>query len=128
MELQNTTIALVLDIITTLSVAAIAIACTCVLVEIGNNKRLMNIQLATDNVVENTLMTVGELKQTVVDALKEEQGDTLTDAQMEKLKSNVILLTQKKLSDPVVNLLEGAHVDVRAMITGAAEDWISSMK
>ena len=127
MEIQNTVIALVTNVITALSIAAVSIAGTWVLVKIGKNKQLMNIQLATDNVVENAQTTVGELKQTVADAIKAAQDGYLTNSQAEKLKSDAIILTQKKLSDPVVKLLETANADVRALITGAAEDWLGSI-
>jgi hypothetical protein len=95
--------------------------------QIGKSKKLANIAGATEQVIRTAQITVGELKQTIVDNLKKD-GTKLTEQQIAELGRGLLKLTYAKLSAPTVELLKAASVDIDALIVGAGEDWISSIK
>lgn len=94
-----------------------------------DNKKLQNINTAMDNLITVVKQTVGELKQTVVDGMKETNEDgKLTSAQVDYLKGQLLEMTLKKLDSPTKSILQAAGADLCALITGAAESWISEQK
>ena len=74
-------------------------------------------------------LQLGELKQTVVDGMKAAHADgKLTQGEISELGSLLYEKTTAKLSDSALNVLTAAQVDISALITGAAEQLIASMK
>lgn len=118
----------ILDIIATLVISGIGVAGAWMCAKIAKNKQLSNIGAAVNQVVQAAQLTVGELQQTTVHALKEAAPNgKLSDEQVASLKRTLLQKTSEKLSAPVVQLLEASKTDVNAIITGAAEDLINSI-
>ena len=75
------------------------------------------------------IITVGELQQTIVDDLKANAADgKLTKEEIAMLGEKLVEKTLEKMSQPVYNLLNAAGTDIIALIKGAGEDWINSLK
>ena len=89
---------------------------------------LENLRIATEALIDATRVTVGELQQTVVEAMKIESGGKLTEEQIQELKYMVKLKTLQKLDEPTKQLLEAAGKDIGTLIAGAAEDWVLMLK
>lgn len=91
-------------------------------------------ELATINAAQQELIflaqqTVGELQQTVVNGMKEYSEDGKLDKEdIMLLGRELIEKTMAKLSEPTHQLLNAAGVDIVALIHGAGEDWINSLK
>lgn len=97
--------------------------------QIAKRQELTNISIAMDELISHTQQTVGELEQTVVKDLKAAAVDgKLTDEEITSLGVTLYNITIRKLSDPAKKLLEAASVDIQAMITSAAEDWINTLR
>ncbi len=97
--------------------------------KIGKSTQLENIHTAQQEVIRAAKITVGELQQTVVGDLKAGRADgKLTREEIAELGSKLVDMTVQKLSRPTFELLKGAAVDVEAMITGAGENWIATLK
>lgn len=98
--------------------------------ELANDEQLLtNISLAIDELILAAQQTVGELEQTSVKDMKAANLDgKLTDEEVTALGINLYNITTRKLSDPAKRLLEAASVDIQAMITSAAEDWINTLR
>lgn len=96
--------------------------------KIGKRQELKNINAAKGEAEKAALQTVGELQQTVVSDLKlfAEDGK-LTPDEIEDLGKSLVEITIKKMSQPAINLLEAAGVDLVAWIHGVGEDWINSL-
>ncbi len=98
-------------------------------IELGNQHvSLENLRIATEALIDATRVTVGELQQTVVEAMKIESGGKLTEEQIQELKYMVKLKTLQKLDEPTKQLLEAAGKDIGTLIAGAAEDWVLMLK
>ena len=118
----------VLDILAELAIMLIGVGGAWLTYKIGENKHIQSINAAQQEVIAMAQVTVGELKQTVVDNLKAAHEDgKLTKEEIQKLGFDLITMTLAKLSDPTINLLKAAGVDVTALIRGAGEDWINSL-
>ena len=118
----------VMDVVATAVMAAIGVLGAWLAAKFGQNKKLANIAQATSQVILAAQLTVGELQQTAVDAMKAAAPNgKLTDAQIAALKQQLLNKTAEKLSAPVVALLEASKTDVNALIQGAAEDMINQM-
>ena len=73
--------------------------------------------------------TVLELQQTTVDKLKAASADgKLTKAEIAELGKMLIDGSMEKMSDAAKNVLNSAGVDITAIIKGAGEALIASMK
>lgn len=119
----------VAEIIGLVLITAIGIFGTWILNKINKNKNLENISLAMKQVTLATQETVRRLQQTLVEDYKEMSVDgKLTPEQIEELKGKVISITLSQLSDPTINLLTAAKLDVMNLITNAAEAYINEMK
>lgn len=119
----------VAEIIGLVLITAIGIFGTWILNKINKNKNLENISLAMEQVTLATQETVRRLQQTLVEDYKEMSVDgKLTPEQIEELKGKVISITLSQLSDPTINLLTAAKLDVMNLITNAAEAYINEMK
>lgn len=118
-----------LNIVEALVLTALGIAGTAWAAKSKDKAYMQNISLAVDSVLKMAQITVGELKQTTVDWMKA-NSDTgkLSDEQIEKLKSDLLSLTLKKMDEPTKALLEAAGVDICALISGAGEDFVRKLK
>lgn len=126
---MNTIIQYVAEVVGILLVSAFGILGGLLLNKMKQHKNLENIAIATEQVIDAAQKTVLELQQTLVVNWKEnQQNGKLTAEQIVELKQKVLDITMKKMSDPTLKLLEGAKVDVKAMITSAAEAYIYEMK
>ena len=100
-----------------------------VLKKIGKREGLKGISNANDEVIKMAIITVGELQQTIVDDLKANAADgKLTKEEIAMLGEKLVEKTLEKMSQPVYNLLNAAGTDIIALIKGAGEDWINSLK
>lgn len=96
---------------------------------IARSEKLKTIGLATQQVVDAAIQTTGELQQTVVGDLKAASADgKLSKEDIDTLYHDVVVLTVDKLSTPTINLLNAVGADIEAIIHGATEDWINTMK
>jgi len=97
--------------------------------KIGKHTELENINVAQQEVIRAAKITVGELQQTVVNGLKAGHEDgKLTKSEIAELGDMLIDKTLKKLAAPTYALLQAAAVDVEALIIGAGESWINTLK
>ena len=98
--------------------------------ELTNNEQLLvNVSLAIDEATEAARQTVGELEQTMVKDLKAASADgKLSEEDITSLGINLYNITMRKLSEPAKVLLEAVSVDIQALITSAAEDWINALR
>lgn len=97
--------------------------------KIAENKKLVNINEAKKEVDNAVFQTVAELQQTVVEGLKAAAEDgKLTPEEIADLGYEVLYRVMKKLSQPSINLLRAAGVDLEAYIQGAAEKWVATLK
>ena len=119
---------LALDILATAAMAAIGVAGAWLAAKAGQNKKLTSISQAINQTILAAQLTVGELQQTMVEAMKAAAKDgKLTPAQIATLKVELQTKTRAKLADPVLQMLEASKTDVNALIQGAAEDLINQM-
>ena len=97
--------------------------------KLAKKEELKNITAATNELVSAAQITVLELQQTTVDGWKEIHADgKLTDDEKKWLGKALLDKTKEKMSVPAMNLLTAAGVDVNAIITGAGESMIRSIK
>lgn len=97
--------------------------------KIGKKVGLESIATATDEVIKLAGVTIGELQQTVVEKLKADAADgKLTPEEIDALGHELVRKTLEKMSQPVYNLLYASGTDIVALIIGAGEDWINSLK
>lgn len=125
--MEQALIETVLGIIATLATTLIGVFGAWLIAKIGQNEKLKSIKSATEQVILAAQTTVGELNQTVVSTIKQ-QGLKLTAEQIADLKDKLLAMAYDKISLPTINLLEAAAVDVNALITGAGEDFIDTLK
>ena len=96
---------------------------------IAKHEKLKAISEATQQVIDAAIQTTGELQQTVVNDLKAASADgKLSKEDIDTLYHDVVVLTLDKLSVPTINLLNAVGADIEAIIHGATEDWINTMK
>lgn len=127
--LVNALIETLSQILGSLVLALIGVAGTWVLMKIGNSTKLENIKKATEEAIQATQLTVGELQQTLVEDLKAAASDgKLTPEEVEHLKKLLIEKTLRNLSGPATNILISSGVDVSGLITSAGESFINRLK
>ena len=124
----NALIQYVAEIVGLALVTAIGIFGTWLLNKLNQKKGLENIALATEQVLDASQKTVLELQQTLVEGWKRAQNGKLTPEQIEELNKKVLDITMSKLAEPTLNLLNGAKVDVIALIMSAAEGYVLELK
>ena len=96
---------------------------------IAKHEKLKAISEATQQVIDAAIQTTGELQQTVVGDLKAASADgKLSEEEINTLYHDVVVLTLDKLSVPTINLLNAVGADIEAIIHGATEDWLNTMK
>lgn len=97
-------------------------------VKLGGNTRLKNILSAKTELEDAVNKTVGKLQQEFVDNWKEANNGKLSEEQIAYLKNETLNITMDTLSQPAINVLEAAGVDLVAYLRSAAETWIAEMK
>lgn len=122
--LQNVT-----QVAATLLITLIGVLGTWLTAKLAKKAELKNITAATNELVGAAQITVLELQQTVVDGWKEINADgKLTKDEKDWLGNALLEKTKEKMSAPAMNLLIAAGIDINAIITGAGESMIRSIK
>ncbi|MEN6418952.1 MAG: hypothetical protein ABFC73_08545 [Clostridiaceae bacterium] len=97
--------------------------------KLGKATQLDTVNHAQQELIKLAQITVGELKQTVVDGMKAAHKDgKLTKEEIGQLGQLLYEKTTAKLSASAMDVLTAAQVDVSALITGTAEQLIAGMK
>ena len=97
--------------------------------KLGKSTQLDTVNRAQQELIKLAQMTVGELKQTVVDGMKAAHTDgKLTKEEVSQLGQLLYEKTTAKLSASAMDVLTSAQVDISALITGTAEHLIATMK
>ena len=97
--------------------------------KLGKATQLDTVNRAQQELIKLAQITVGELKQTVVDGMKVAHEDgKLTKEEIVQLGQLLYENTTAKLSASAMDVLTAAQVDISALITGTAEQLIAGMK
>jgi len=97
--------------------------------KLGKATQLDTVTRAQQELINLAQITVGELKQTVVDGMKVAHEDgKLTKEEIVQLGQLLYENTTAKLSASAMDVLTAAQVDISALITGTAEHLIGQMK
>ena len=97
--------------------------------KLGKSTQLDTVNRAQQELIKLAQITVGELKQTVVDGMKAASKDgKLTKDEIAQLGNLLFEKTTAKLSASAMDVLTAAQVDISALITGTAEHLIGQMK
>ena len=97
--------------------------------KLGKSTQLDTVNRAQQELIKLAQITVGELKQTVVDGMKAAHKDgKLTKEEIAQLGQLLFEKTTAKLSASAMDVLTAAQVDISALITGTAEHLIGQMK
>ena len=97
--------------------------------KLGKATQLDTVNRAQQELIKLAQITVGELKQTVVDGMKAASKDgKLSKEEISQLGNLLYEKTTAKLSASAINVLTAAQVDISALITGTAEHLIGQMK
>ena len=97
--------------------------------KLGKATQLDTVNRAQQELIKLAQITVGELKQTVVDGMKAAHTDgKLTKEEIEQLGQLLYKKTTAKLSASAMDVMTAAQVDISALITGTAEHLIGQMK
>lgn len=119
----------VVNILAELAIMLIGVGGAWLTMQLAKCKGIETINAAQQEVITMAQITVGELGQTVVTHLKAAHEDgKLSESEIVDLKIDLVELTKAKLAQPTIDLLTAAGVDIVALIRGAGEDWISSLK
>lgn len=113
----------------TLLITLIGVLGTWLSLKIGKKAEFQSVAVAVDMLSEMARQTVGELEQTVVQGLKEASADgKLTDEEITALGITLYNHTIRKMSNPMMDTLRAASIDIQAVITSAGEDWINELR
>ena len=97
--------------------------------KLGKATQLDTVNRAQQELIKLAQITVGELKQTVVDGMKAASKDgKLTKDEIAQLGQLLYDKTTAKLSASAMDVLTASQVDISALITGTAEHLIGQMK
>ena len=97
--------------------------------KLGKSTQLDTVNRAQQELIKLAQITVGELKQTVVDGMKAAHTDgKLTKDEIAQLGQLLYEKTTAKLSASAMDVLTAAQVDISALITGTAEHLIAGME
>ena len=119
----------VVQIVATLLITLIGILGAWLTAMIGEREDLKNIAAATDEATKAAEKTVLELQQTTVEGLKKASDDgKLSKNEIDELGKMLIDGALAKMSDAAKGVLNAAGVDITAIIKGAGEALIASMK
>jgi len=116
------------DIAAAFFIALIGVFGAWLTAKLGKITQLDTVNKAQQELIKLAQITVGELKQTVVDGMKAASKDgKLTKDEIAALGQLLYEKTTAKLSDSAMNVLTAAQVDISALITGTAEQLIGRM-
>ena len=119
----------IVSVLANLAVTLIGVLGAWLLAQISKTQELKNINTAVEELTGAAEQTVLELQQTVVDGLKEASDDgKLTKDEIERLGKLLLKGTLAKMSDSGIKVLKAANVDINAIVTGAGEALIVTMK
>ena len=97
--------------------------------KLGKATQLDTVNKAQQELIKLAQITVGELKQTIVDGMKSAHKEgKLTKEEITQLGQLLYEKTTAKLSASAMDVLTAAQVDISALITGTAEHLIGQMK
>ena len=97
--------------------------------KLGKSTELDTVNRAQQELIKLAQITVGELKQTVVDGMKAAHKDgKLSKEEIAQLGHLLFEKTTATLSASAMDVLTAAQVDISALITGTAEHLIGQMK
>ena len=97
--------------------------------KLGKATQLDTVNRAQQELIKLAQITVGELKQTVVNGMKAASKDgKLSKEEIAQLGQMLFEKTTAKLSASAMDVLTAAQVDISALITGTAEHLIGQMK
>ena len=117
------------DIAAAFFIALIGVFGAWLTAKLGKITQLDTVNKAQQELIKLAQITVGELKQTVVDGMKAASKDgKLTKDEIAALGQLLYEKTTAKLSDSAMSVLTAAQVDISALITGTAEQLIAGMK
>lgn len=115
------------EIVVTALVMLIGVLGTWLTAKIGKHEELKSINAAQQEVLSMATQTAAELQQTIVDGLKASREDgKLTEDEIKALGATLLEQTKAKMSQPAINLLNAAGVDINALIKGAGENWVQA--
>lgn len=118
-----------IKILYALALTLISVGGTWLTVKLGKRQELAAITAATKNVIDATKLTAAELQQTAVEALKSAAEDgKLSNDDIMWLNQQLLAQTKAKLSVNVYDLINAAGADIEAIILGAGEAWVQSLK
>ena len=96
---------------------------------ISKSKKLEHISLAMDELETVVVAVVGELQQTAVEGLKEaSENGKLSKEDIEWLGKQLVDHVTRGLSNPAIEVLTAAKVDIEGMIHSIAEAAIAEIK
>ena len=117
------------EIVAAFFIALIGVFGAWLTAKLGKATQLDTVNRAQQELIKLAQITVGELKQTVVDGMKAAHKDgKLTKEEIASLGQLLLEKTTAKLSASALDVLTAARVDISALITGTAEQLISNMK
>ena len=117
------------NIIAAFFIALIGVFGAWLTAKLGTATQLDTVNKAQQELIKLAQITVGELKQTVVDGMKAASKDgKLTKDEIAQLGQLLFEKTTAKLSASAMDVLTAAQVDISALITGTAEHLIGQMK
>ena len=117
------------NIIAAFFIALIGVFGAWLTAKLGTATQLDTVNKAQQELIKLVQITVGELKQTVVDGMKAASKDgKLTKDEIAQLGNLLYEKTTAKLSASAMDVLTAAQVDISALITGTAEHLIGQMK
>ena len=112
-----------------LAITLIGVLGAWLVTKIGKQQQLNTINLAVEELTAAAEQTVLELQQTVVDDLKAASADgKLTQDEIRNLGKKLLEGSLQKMSASGINVLKAANVDINAIITGAGEALIATIK
>ena len=117
------------NIATAFFIALIGVFGAWLTAKLGKAMQLDTVNRAQQELIKLAQITVGELKQTVVDGMKAASKDgKLSKEEIAQLGQMLFEKTTAKLSASAMDVLTAAQVDISALITGTAEHLIGQMK
>ena len=117
------------NIIAAFFIALIGVFGAWLTAKLGKATQLDTVNRAQQELIKLAQITVGELKQTVVDGMKAAHTDgKLTKEEIAQLGQLLYDKTTAKLSASAMDVLTASQVDISALITGTAEHLIGQMK
>ena len=117
------------NIATAFFIALIGVFGAWLTAKLGKATQLDTVNRAQQELIKLAQITVGELKQTVVEGMKAASKDgKLTKDEIAQLGQLLFEKTTAKLSASAMDVLTAAQVDIAALITGTAEQLIGQIE